>query len=99
MKDKNTRLVYSTETGDLRKKLEISGPPVQATKFRVYLDRKARKGKIVTLVEGVSHDALETHCKNLKGICGAGGTITEARILIQGDHCSKILEYFKKLGF
>jgi len=62
---------------------------------------KRRKGKTVTVVHGLDPSAsnLEPICAKLKTACGAGGTIKEGKIEIQGDHRERVLEMFLELGY
>ena len=55
---------------------------------RVSRETKGRKGKGVTLVAGipVSASELRSLAKQLKRRCGAGGTVKDRVIEIQGDH-------------
>ncbi len=109
MKDKNDRLVYSTEQGRICPGCE--NPVDQCTcrkqtssigdgNVRVSRETKGRKGKGVTLIKGLAMDAvtLGSMCKKLKAMCGAGGTVKEGVIEIQGDHIERILDYLKKQG-
>ena len=77
---------------------------VDAGKFdlRVRLDKKARKGKAVTLVTGFGDlhtDDIEDLSKMLKSKCGVGGGAKNGEILIQGDHVNKVMDLLKKEGF
>lgn len=68
---------------------------------RISLDTKGRKGKDVTLVSGIplSEDGLEGLAKRLKQKCGAGGTVKEGIIEIQGDHRDTIATELLQQGY
>lgn len=67
----------------------------------VSLDRKQRKGKDVTLIEGFvgEENDLKELAKRLKSACGVGGTAKDGEILIQGDHRIKVIEILDKEGY
>jgi translation initiation factor 1 len=75
-------------------------PPNQQN-VRVEASRAGRKGKTVTVIRGVqaNSDTLAALLKQLKTLCGAGGTVKETEIEIQGDHKQKIVEFLQKLGY
>jgi predicted translation initiation factor SUI1 len=68
---------------------------------RVLLDTKGRKGKTVTLVRGLQHnpDTMEEIAKILKQYCGAGGTVKDGDIEIQGDQRSRVSEKMRALNY
>lgn len=68
---------------------------------RIYLDRKRRGGKAVTLIKGIDEDAdtLKDLCKDLKAKCGVGGSSKNGEIILQGDHRDKVLDLLKDKGF
>ena len=68
---------------------------------RVSRETKGRKGKGVTLVTGVPLDQnkLRNLAKQLKRICGAGGTVKDAVIEIQGDHRDILVQELTKQGY
>lgn len=74
--------------------------PWEAQKFRVSLDKSGRAGKIVSRVEGFSGPApeLEKLARELKNLCGTGGSAKDGEILIQGDQRSKIAAFLEKKG-
>ena len=61
---------------------------------RVALQTKGRGGKSVTIVKGLALDAvaLAVLGKQLRSACGAGGTVKDGVIEIQGDHCALVIE-------
>jgi len=67
----------------------------------VSLDRRNRKGKSVSLIEGFvgSSEDLKALAKNLKNLCGVGGTAKNKEIIIQGDFRDKIVGFLLKEGF
>jgi translation initiation factor 1 len=74
--------------------------PWPSQKLKVSLDKSGRAGKAVSLVEGFSGPAaeLEKLAKELKNLCGTGGSAKEGQILIQGDQRSKIAGFLEKKG-
>ena len=75
--------------------------PVGDGTIRVRLETKGRKGKGVTVISGVplAPADLAALGKQLKQQCGAGGTVKEGMIEVQGDHCESVAEALKKLGW
>ena len=75
--------------------------PKEKQKLRVTLDTKQRAGKVVTLVDGFvgSEEDMEALGKLLKTKCGAGGSIKDGYIIIQGDYKVKVLTWLKEWGY
>ncbi len=69
--------------------------------IRVQRETKGRKGKTVTVVYGVPLEskALQEFAQKLKRCCGAGGTIKEGVVEIQGDHRQAVLDEIRKQGY
>lgn len=67
----------------------------------VSLDKKNRKGKKVTLVEGFkgTSEDLKSLAKELKSSCGVGGSVGDNQILIQGDFRDRVLKLLEDKGF
>jgi translation initiation factor 1 len=55
----------------------------------------------MTVITGLplEQDDLAALAKKLKQKCGAGGTIKDGIVEIQGDHRDTLVEELKKLGF
>ena len=75
--------------------------PVGDGTVRIGRETKGRKGKCVTVVSGIALDGegLETLAKALKQKCGAGGTVKDGIIEIQGDHRDQVGEELQRLGY
>ena len=68
---------------------------------RVYLERKGRGGKTVSIVKGLtmSGDELKELCKKLKSKCGVGGAVENGEIIIQGDQRQRLINELRILGY
>lgn len=110
MSKKNSRLVYSTETGKTCPECEHpiiecvcneSNMPEGDGIVRVSLDTKGRKGKGVTLIKGVllMPDELKKLSKELKQKCGVGGSVKNGVIEIQGDHRELLVTLLKEKSY
>ena len=55
---------------------------------RLRIERAGRRGKTVTVVEGLPRNAafLKALAAELKRACGTGGTVVEDRVELQRDH-------------
>jgi len=99
-----TGVVYSTNPDfqyeyDGNREPETLVPAKQD--LRIMLDSRHRKGKRVTLITGFSgtDNDLQKLGRELKTICGSGGTAKEGEILIQGDFREKVMDYLLKRGY
>ena len=64
----------------------------QEQQLKIYIDRKHRKGKSVTIVSGFigTEDDLKDLGKLLKTQCGTGGSVKDGEIIIQGEMIDKV---------
>ena len=108
----NSRLVYTTDSGRIcpscAKPLAVcacrkkQAPPAPADGIvRIRREVKGRGGKTVTVASGfrLDDDGLIKLAAELKRRCGAGGSVKDGEILIQGDHRETLLAELKQKGF
>jgi len=107
----DSRLVFSTGSGRIcpeclqpvgacackRKKPAVAADGI----IRIRCEMKGRKGKPVTVASGfqLGQHELQNLAAELKRCCGAGGSVKEGEVLIQGDHRSTLLEVLGQKGF
>ncbi len=105
-KNKNRRsgIVYSTNP-DFEYNEDKTGeglhiPPDEQI-LRIYLDRKQRAGKEVTLIAGFegSEVSIKELGKFLKSKCGVGGSVKDGEIILQGNHRDKVLKLLIEKGY
>jgi translation initiation factor 1 len=74
--------------------------PWDRQKLKVSLDKSGRAGKAVSLVEGFAGPPaeLEKLARELKNLCGTGGSAKDGQVLIQGDQRQKIAGFLEKKG-
>lgn len=70
-------------------------------RIRVYLEKKGRGGKTVSVIKGIEMNTsdLQDFGKTLKSKIGVGGSVKDGEIIIQGDQRKRILEILAKEGF
>ncbi len=109
---KNSRLVYSTDPdADVqprrvkksrhRSKAQRNQPKLPNDGvIRVFLERKGRGGKSVSVLRGLRGDAAARKklLKQLKSRLGTGGSLKDDVIEIQGDHRDRIVELLTQMG-
>jgi len=68
--------------------------------LRIWLE-KIKGGKVTSIIKGFegSESTLKNLAKELKSVCGSGGSAKNNEIIIQGDHREKILNYLTENGF
>jgi translation initiation factor 1 len=111
--DARSALVYSTDAGrmcpacrqakaDCRcaaLAAQASVPQGDGT-ARVGRSSKGRGGKTVTEVRGLvlPPDALADLGKRLRTACGAGGTLKDGVLEVQGDHVERVMAWLQQQG-
>lgn len=103
-KNKRIDVVYSTNPNfqyRVEDENEETTLPNNEQQLYVYLDRKQRKGKEVTIIEGYigSEDDLKELGRTIKSNCGVGGSVKDGIILIQGNFKEKIKILLKKESY
>jgi len=102
------QLVYSTETGSLRKRhkqTKSSAAPAirKAGKqgVRIRRESKGRGGKTVSVIDGLPLNEKEARAllKRLKGRLGTGGAFKNGLLEIQGDHREALLSLLEAEGY
>lgn len=68
---------------------------------RLSLDRKQRRGKAVTIIANIPGDLAELTAlaQEFRKLCGAGGSLKDGNIELQGDHRDKVEARLKTLGY
>lgn len=74
---------------------------IQKASLRIYIDRRARKGKEATVIEGFlcDDDKLKEIARTLKQSLGCGGSVRSGEMLLQGDVREKVAAELKKMGY
>lgn len=77
---------------------QLADPQTQTTTLRL---EKRKKGKLVTVVRGLAVDVndLPNLLTQLKNHCGAGGTLKDDAIEIQGDHVTRCEQLLSQIGY
>ncbi len=102
-KPDNKGFVFSTDPNFIFEEDNVSRETTapQRQPLRIRLDTRHRAGKAVTLVTGFSGTTadLETLGRQLKSICGSGGSVKDGEIIVQGDHRDKLHQWLIKNGY
>ncbi|MBX3641812.1 MAG: translation initiation factor Sui1 [Rubrivivax sp.] len=103
-------LVYSTDSGRMcpacRRPLAqctcraAPQPPAGDGIVRVGRETKGRGGKAVTLVRGLALPTAELAAlgKQLRNACGAGGTVKDGVLEVQGNHVERVMALLQQQG-
>ena len=112
MASRKGRTVYSSDKGRMcptcgwplascrcSKKLDQAVPDRITARLRI--EKAGRKGKTVTVVEGLPRNRafLKDLVGELKRGCGSGGKAADTHVEIQGDHRDRIRELLRSKGW
>ncbi len=111
-KNKKARTVFSTELGRVCPRcgwpekncscaVESQDSVPDRIVARLRIEKAGRKGKTVTVIDSLpkNQDFLKALAKELKKLCGAGGTVVENRVEIQGDRLNQLREILRAKGW
>ena len=105
IKREGPTLLWSDEQGDLRKKNKHTPEKVDiipsSIDLKIQLEKNKRGGKTVSVIRPLPYNPeyFQKLLKDLKKLCGTGGSLKENSIEIQGDHREKLKSHLEKLGF
>ena len=92
-RDSNSRLAYSTAGGAPARDTRPApkNRPDARGGIRLRLDRRA-SDRVVTVVTGLPGNAaaVAALARELKAACGAGGTVKDGALELQGDHRERV---------
>lgn len=103
-RDTSDGIVYSTNPDykiNYVENTEEDTLPASQQNLKIWLDRKQRGGKTVTLIKGFigNQNDLDSLTRTLKTKCGVGGTAKDGEIILQGDFRDKVLDILTKAGY
>jgi translation initiation factor 1 len=76
----------------------LTAPEKQTARLNV---EKRKKGKVVTVIRGLpaEENDLPALLGQLKTACGAGGTVKDDLLEIQGNHLARVRDLLAGLGY
>ncbi|WP_291983685.1 hypothetical protein [Luteitalea sp.] len=114
MKDRGSRLVYSSDQGrtcptcgwpsnncQCSTRAAADEPVPARVTAKLRMEKKGRGGKTMTVVDGLPRNAvfLKDLCTELKRLCGTGGAIEDGAIELQGDLRERLRPHLASKGF
>lgn len=96
---RDTRLVYSTGGEREAPAPEATPSAARTAGIRLRLDRRA-SGRVVTVVTGLpgTPPQVSVLARELKVACGAGGTVKDGALELQGDHRERVERALRARG-
>ena len=103
-KRRDSRVVYSTTDGDLRKARDpdvVRARAAAGGRVKVRREVAGRRGKPVTTVSNLPLDdaGVRALAGRLKKRCGVGGSAKDGVIELQGDHRTLVVELLRADGY
>ncbi|MCP4572870.1 MAG: stress response translation initiation inhibitor YciH [bacterium] len=98
---KSGKVVWSSD-GDLPPEdARTSTVPAGDGVVRVSRETKGRRGKAVTVVRGAPLElaGLDDLARDLKKLCGTGGTVKDGAVEIQGDQRDRVVAALQERGW
>ncbi|WP_113906391.1 stress response translation initiation inhibitor YciH [Aliidiomarina celeris] len=99
--DQLSQLVFSTDRGKIEPEQAPEAIPDGDGIVRIRRETKGRKGKGVTLIEGLAlpEKELQSLAKTLKKRCGVGGSVKNYIVEIQGDQRETCKAWLEQQGY
>lgn len=79
---------------------DATNRPMRARKLRVRVEKRKAK-RTVTVVAGLSTENTDARelLARLKAACGAGGTVEEENLVLQGEHRERVMQLLADWGY
>lgn len=101
MTPRDRKLVWSSEREVPREEAPHEAESAGDGIVRVGCEAKGRRGKTVTVVRGAPLDraGLDDLARELKKLCGTGGTVKDGAVEIQGDQRARVVAALEERGW
>ena len=73
-----------------------------SSRINIYKQKKGKKGKTITIIDGLDLNnnlSSKKLLKDLKIYCGTGGKIDDQSLHLQGNMVDKVKEFLRKDGY
>ena len=100
MRKKNW-IEFDNQENTYEEKLKLENSR-KISKINILKQKKGKKGKTITLIQGLGIEKeyqIKELLKKMKVFCGTGGTLIDNNIQLQGDMVIKAIEFLRKEGF
>ncbi len=84
---------------NLNVKEQLDNQLINFSRIRIFIQKKGKKGKTITIIDGLnSQNGLlnKKLLKDLKMFCGTGGKLDGQSLHLQGDMVEKVKEFLRK---